>query len=307
MESKRYHIVIASLLFGVLMWGSVTLGDDYYISLEIPLVTTNVPAGKALKGYIPSTVTLHLKGTGWRIVSTMFSGIPQCVLNISSFGSHPVVLTKSQILNSIALTGGLQPVDINLDTLVVSLDNYAERSVAVRSAVIIECPEGYGVVGDIRIEPDSVTVGGSASLLRTVDFWNTERQVFTNVREPLTVTVRLEDPSNRVFTLKSSTVRLSANVQPFAEKTLVGLPVETRSLPANREVIFIPPKIDLIVRGGIEQLASVSSEDFRLHVDYNDLLSDTSGFVQPTVESPSGVRVLARRPDRLQYVIRKRL
>jgi hypothetical protein len=307
MSFKRYHIIIASLFFAFMMWGSVTLGDEYYISLDMPLVVHDIPQSKALRGSLPNTVSVRLRGTGWRILSMLFSGTPQCILNVSGFSSQPVAIYKSQLLNSIPFTAGLQPVDINLDTLVLSLDNYIERKLFVRPDVVVDSPEGYGVVGQIRVMPESVVIGGAESVLRKVEYWKTEPTVFSKVREPFVVQVPLASAGSYAFHIPQRTVQVSVNVQPFAEKTLSGLAIEARYLPPNRDIIFIPPKIDIIVRGGIEQLASLSGNDVRLSVDYRELLSDTTGYVQPVVESPSGIRVLAKRPDRLQYIIRKRL
>lgn len=307
MASKRYYIVLASLFFGFLMWGSVTLGDEYQISMDIPLVPRNIPEGRALKRSIPRTVAVRLKGTGWRMMSMLFSGTPECVLNVSSFGTSNVVLTKPTLLNNIVGITGLQIVDLDLDTLALGFDRYIERKVRVQPTIVVDCPDGYGVVGAMQARPESVVVGGAESVLRAKDSWKTENTVFSNVREPFTAEVRLDGSDSYAFHMPRKNVQVSVNVQPFAEKTLHSLTIETHAVPPNREIIFIPPKIDLIVRGGIERLASLSAGDFRVYVNYQQLLSDTTGFVQPSVDSLSGVRILAKRPERLQYIIRKRL
>ena len=95
-------------------------------------------------------------------------------------------------------------------------------------------------------------------------------------------------------------------VEPFAERSISGLAVEVSSLPADRDVIFIPPRLEIVVRGGIRRLANAAPTDFVASVDYERLLSDTSGQIEPTVQAPSGIQVVSRRPERLQYVIREK-
>jgi hypothetical protein len=307
MNFKRYHIILAAVFFAIIMWGTVTLGEEFSVSLDVPLILHNIPEGKALRGYLPSTVSVRLRGTGWRIVSMLFSGTPQCVLNVGALGSQPVVVSKTQLMNNIILSAGVHAVDVNIDTLVLSLDRYVERELRVQADVIVDCPDGYGVVGDIRVKPERIVVGGAESILRAADSWKTEHAVFTRVREPFVAQVPVLHADGYVFHIPQKVVQVSVNVQPFAEKTLTGLRIETRFVPPYREIIFIPPRVDVIVRGGIDQLATLSSDDVRLSVDYRDLVDDTTGFVQPAVESPPGIRVLAKRPEQLQYIIRKRL
>lgn len=307
MNFKRYHIILASFFFAVIMWGSVTLGEEFSISLDIPLIAQNIPEGKALRGVLPPTISVRLKGAGWRLVSMLFSGTPQCVLNVAALGSQPTVINKMQVMHNIVSAVGVQPVDVEIDTLVLSLDDYVERKLRVKPDIVVECPDGYGVVGEIQVEPESVIVGGAQSILRATNFWRTENVTFSKVREPFVARVSLLNARGYMFRIPQSTVQISVNVQPFAEKTLTGLVIETRYVPPYREIIYIPPRVDVIIRGGIDQLASLSNEDIRLSVDYRDIVSDTTGYVQPTVESPPGIRVLAKRPDRLQYIIRRRL
>jgi hypothetical protein len=100
---------------------------------------------------------------------------------------------------------------------------------------------------------------------------------------------------------------VSVGVEPFAEKVFAGIPVTVNGVPAGREVIFIPPRLDVVVRGGIEQLAAIRDDRFTAKVDYAELDRDSTGFVVPALEAPEGVRVIERRPQRFQFIIRKRL
>src|SRR5260370_41408849 len=100
---------------------------------------------------------------------------------------------------------------------------------------------------------------------------------------------------------------LRINIQPFAEKTLPGIRVTASGVPQGKEVIFIPSRIDLIIRGGIEQLARVTGTDFQAIVEFRRLVEDSAGTVVPGITAPPDVKVISRKPDRFQFIIRKRL
>jgi hypothetical protein len=102
-------------------------------------------------------------------------------------------------------------------------------------------------------------------------------------------------------------VRVHIDVQQFAEKTVTGVPVETRGVPYHREVILIPPRVDLVVRGGVQQLSTLTDDSFRVTIDYKDLLEDSSGYADPMVILARGIELVSKKPERMQFVIRKRL
>ena len=307
MRSRRFHIIIGSVLFATLMWISINLSEEYQVSMEIPLVVANLPERKALSKPVPKSVNVKVKGTGWRLASMLFSGKPSFVLNTSEFGESPTVITKSNLLDNIYLTSGVKPVDINVDTLVLDYAKYSERRVKVIPNISLECAEGYGVVGELQVSPESVTIAGAENVVRSLDTWRTEHHAFANLHESFSSVVNLEGSHSYSVDVLQKNVRISINVQPLAEKTFSGIAVEAVMVPPNKDIIFIPPKIDLIVRGGIDRLAALSENDFHVTVHYESLLADTTAYIQPKVEFPSGVRILIKRPERVQYVIRKRL
>ena len=53
MPFKGMHIVILSLVFGVLVWFSVSISDEYQVTVQAPLKIENIPLGKAVSSFIP--------------------------------------------------------------------------------------------------------------------------------------------------------------------------------------------------------------------------------------------------------------
>lgn len=307
MTSKRYHIVVASVLFAVLMWVSVNLGYEYQMTKQIPLVITGLSEKTALKHPIPKTLAVRIRGTGWRLVSAMFSGEERCVLHVGHMSGTRMALTDIDLKDQIRIAEGIVPTDISPDTLIIEIEQYGERKVRVVPEVDISYPDGYGVIGEPVVLPESVLIGGALSVIKDIESWPTKMVRLTNLRESVAMDVDLAEPSDQSAQPLERSVRLSIHVQPFAEKTFVGVPVVATAVPLNREVIFIPPRVDITVRGGIAQLATLAVDDFQVSVNYEALLADTLGTATPSIASPPSVRVIQRRPERVQFIIRKRL
>ena len=306
MEKKRLPIIVATTLFAILLWVSVNMSYEYQIVVHVPLVIENLPPDKAIATPFPKTVQLKLRGNGWRSAALMLGAEPQCIIDVSSLSSRHS-LGLNDIVDRITIPLGIQPVDMKPDSLRFDFDNYTEKRVPVLLNVVTLFRPGYGQVGETTVVPDRITLGGAASLLATIEGWPTARTTLTDVRSPLDAEVPLADSASHYLKLFPQKVRVRMNVQQFAEKTIVGLTVETNDVPQNKEVILIPPKVDVIVRGGVDQLATLGNEDFGASINYEEIIDDSTGYAEPLVTLPKGVQLVAKRPDRMQFIIRTKL
>ena len=137
--------------------------------------------------------------------------------------------------------------------------------------------------------------------------WHTAYRKFDDLHAPVNAEIPLEDPAHYALEIHGATTRVRINVQPFAEKRFPGIPLTATGVPPGREVIFVPPRIDIVVRGGIEQLERLSAADFQATVSYAGLSLDTVREVAPLITWPEEVKVVERKPERFSYIIRKKL
>ena len=192
------------------------------------------------------------------------------------------------------------------ESVFIAMDRSTQKLVPVLFDHELSFRDGYGEVGVPVVTPESVRIEGAEEVLQSISAWSTERKVFKDVRGPIETEVALADTSY-VLEFRPSRVHVHVDVQAFAEKAFASVPVEVVSVPPGREIILIPPKVEIIVRGGVDQLSALSLRDFRVAVDYNVMISDSGGFVDPVISPPPGIQVVSRRPERLQFVVRRRL
>jgi YbbR domain-containing protein len=307
MEKKRFPIIIATTLFAVLLWLSVNMSYDYQVVVSVPLIIENLPRDKAIATPFPKSVQLKLRGNGWRSAALMLGADPRCIIDASSLGAqkHPLVL--NDVIDRVTIPIGIQPVDMKPESLYLGFDRYTQKRVPVLFNAEAEFRPGYGQVGETIVTPESVTLGGAASLLATIAGWPTTHTMFTDLKSPLDAELPLADSASHYLSLSPQAVHVKIDVQQFAEKTITGLPVETHAVPQNKEVILIPPRIDLVVRGGVEQLGTLGNDSFNATVDYGVIVADSTGYTDPVVVSPKGVQLVTKKPERMQFIIRTKL
>jgi hypothetical protein len=316
MNIKRLFTFVAAVLFGILVWLGVAMRDQFQTVVHVPVTIADVPAGWAIRTAVPRSIEVKLRGDGWQVAALLLGPEPHLTFPLNPGLPYGLeipdtktlrVITFPEVVDRLSLRPGVQCVDVEPDSLFLALDRAGRKTVPVIPSCALSFREGYGQVGTVTSSPESVTVMGAESVLRGIESWKTAHVVFDGLKAPVDARVSLAEDLPYVLSLSTPDVRLQVNVQPFAEKIFNGLTVELMEAPTNREVILIPPKIDIIARGGIRQLATLDPVDFRVWVDYRAIVADSTGVIEPDVMGPAGVQVVSRRPERLQYVVRKRL
>ena len=309
MHVKRLpiHILLATTLFAAVVWTSVNLGFTYQVSRTVPLAITGVPPGMAMKAPVPQQLRLRLRGEGWRLAALMFGPDPRCLVDLGSLPPGSPAITLPDVVERLNLPAGVTATDVNPDSILIAVDSVGTRRVPVVLDQHVTFRDRYGPVGPTLVTPESVLVEGARSVLDMVVAWKTHPLMLENVKAPVDRDVPLLPSDRYLLTVSPSEVRVQIDVQWYAEKELMGIPVEVHSVPPHREVILVPPRIDLVVRGGVEQLAHLTAADVVAEIDYAVILTDTTGLLAPTLHCPPWLQVVSRRPGQLQYVVRKRL
>jgi len=307
MSGKRLQIISATTLFAMVLWGSVNLSSEYQATVTVPISVTNVPQGLALRTPLPVGLQLTLRGEGWQMASYFWTLDLRYVLDLSLSSSVQKVLTMRDVVRGLGARSGIDAIDMKPESLFIAFEPYVAKKVPVVLDASVSYAEGYGLSGVPVMNPESIIVGGAASVVNPVDHWPTRRVSFQDLKAPVDTEVALDDSTPFVLSFQPSAVRISLNVQPLAEKTLSGITVNSRSVPEDREIILIPPKIEIVVRGGIDQLTGISAADCKASIDFSDIPGDTSRTLVPEIELPEGLILISKRPERLHYVIRRRL
>ncbi len=302
---KQLPILIAAFVFAVALWLYVSLSLSYSLDLSIPL---EIKTGKsqAITEDIPSTIDLTVKGKGWDLLSVLVSKDLRYSLDLSKMKRDSRISTEQFISERLNLKPELSLVSINPDTINIEFDKILEKTVPVRNNIRVNLKEGYGIVGKPKLTPDSVTVSGSANIVSKIKFIPTEFRLFENVNNPINGTIALKDTLSNVLKSDVKFVDFEYNIQLSAEKTVDEVIVEIIGVPEDKEVLLIPPKVSVSVRGGVDQLARITTSEISASVDFETIESDTLGFVIPEIEIPDETNLLKTEPQKLQYIIKKK-
>lgn len=302
----RYHILAASFILSALLWISLNLNSSYDLDYSVP-IKVNVSKPFAVANVIPLNLNVKFKGHGWSLLRLYTSLNLEFNYDIDARKINRYVIPTGEYLSErFDLSENLQVMSVDPETLIVNLDRYIEKFIKLVPLVYVECRDGYQVVGKPRLDPDTIRIGGAAGLLNNITTLFTKRLVFKSVNSNINETVKLTDSLSNIIWKSQDEVKMTVNVELTAVKEFHDVEIKVSNIPPDKDVMLIPQNANLQLRGGVRQLSELDNSKIVASLDFFELLVDTTGAVIPKYSLPEGIKIITSKPEKIQYIIKKK-
>ncbi len=296
--------IIGAVFLAVALWVYATLNTRMTALVVFPINIT-LPVDRAAEGDLPDVIQVKIRASGWELLNLRYVGAEtQCLLDYSAkpLGTAEVIVSKNDILQGLHPAVSLDKVtEILPESFRIATGAIVEKRVAVKSLARIVPRNGCTIVGGVIVRPDSITIRGNASLLKSVSIWKTERIELRDAVGPFAVSLKLQDSLANKISFTRLPVLISGDVQLAAEHTFYDIPVEIVNAPADSLYSIAPRRIAITVRGGVEAILSLSPESFKMRIDYAALKNDATGMIIPQPSSPPNVEIVRIEPRVLYH------
>ena len=299
---KKLNIFIASVIFAIILWGSISLSDIFYTNVDVKLKLTNLPSGYTTGSPLPEKIQLRVKGQGWRLVSINVGPETEFRVSVGGDSGRQNINLYDYLESNRWLLSDVEIINISPDSIRFFVERIISKKLPVISGLDLEFKPGYGLASDIIFKPDSVLVRGPLSLLKNMTEIKTSNKLLTALDSRTETEVNL--PWMNGFIYRANLIEVVLDIQRIVDKQFENISVDVIDIPPRKEVVLLPNKIGFNVRGGIEILGKLKLDQFRAYVRYQSLFQDTTGSVTPILEMPKNVTLQYLKPDRLRYVIR---
>ena len=299
---KKLYIFIASVIFAIVLWGSISLSDIFYTNVDVKLTLTNLPTGYTTGSPLPEKILLRVKGQGWRLVSINVGPETEFKVSVDGDSGRHSVNLYDYLESNRWLFSDVEIINIFPDSIRFFVERTIFKKLPVISGLELNYKPGYGLASDIIFKPDSVVVSGPVSLLKNMWYVKTSNISLISLDSRTETEVSL--PGLNGFKYSANLIEVTLDIQRIVDQQFDNIPVDVIDIPFNKEVVLLPNKITFNVRGGIEILGKLKPDQFRAYVRYQNLVQDTTGSVTPVLEMPRNVTLQYFKPDRLRYVIK---
>lgn len=188
---------LASLLLALLLYAHVVTDQQRESRLTIPLALTGLPDSLAVSGHVPSRVTVDVRGK-WKDLIRL--GLIGRQLTVDLAGVSPGRFQKSisaddvreraipaELAKAVDVTDVIEP-----RTVDVLVEAKRRRSVPLVARLVGTPADGYELVGDPEVEPDSAMVAGPQSVVQNLDTLRTLPVDIAGERERIQRQVQLD-------------------------------------------------------------------------------------------------------------------
>ncbi len=300
---KNFHIIIISFIFSIIIWVSISLSNDYYATFEFPVKLTDFPPGYTTGAKFPPKISFKLKGKGWKLIAINLTSEANYLVPIGDKPGQKSINLYNYLAENQWLTSDVEVININPDTLSFAVEKISSKFVKITPELNLKFRTGYGLASRIKVKPESTLVYGPASYLINLNSVPTEYEEFDNLDSKVSEKVQLKFIPGMNYA--NNNVDVTIDAQKIVTKNFDNLFVHVEDVPRDRSVLLLPNKISIGVRGGIDVLGRLDTNQFNAIVNYREVVMDTLGSVVPHVQMPGNTTLLFTKPERLRYIIKK--
>lgn len=301
----RIPALFGAVFFALLAWVFVAMSKRYVATQLIPISIKMERAVLAISSPLPKQVEVKVAGEGWKILALYLSH-PEWSIDLASELQRST-LTLETVPNAAQyikpFPDGLTVLDVQPPVLTAQLEKKVTKTVPLRLSPAVTPASGYVIV-DYRLTPDSATISGARRLVEPLEFLEVLPQG-SDLKGNFSVRAVVSDSLSPYLTVSPSSVLLTGTADKLVQVDFADVPVQLIQTSPEASVTLIPNKVKLTIGGAVSDLESLRAEQLRVLVRYDDVLSDTTGAVQPTVILPERLKLLRQQPERLQYILRR--
>lgn len=302
MKNKIY-LIFLSVLFSILIWGSVTLSEQFYSTMDFNIKVVNQPSGYTCGIINPEKISVKLKAKGWQLLTLGLGSKQEYSVSADKDSGFIKVDPFNEINENNWLISGLSISEISPREISFKVEKLKYKRLKIDAVTDISFSDGYGLGTPIKVFPDSVLVAGPSGIIEKISTIKTDLVKLSSLDNKIKIITNLEEPKG--FQLEEKKAELSFDIQRIVEKTFENIKVKIVGMPSDRDIVLIPNNISCSLRGGINILGKINSNEISASIDYRKIVYDTLGSIQPKIEIPENTQLIFIKPVRLNYIIKK--
>lgn len=304
-RSREFFIFLFFFFIAGGFWLLQTLNGEFEDTVTIPLRLKGVPKEVVITSELPSQLQLRVKDRGTVLLNYKLGAEIQPIYidfeKVRSNDNH-VRMAFAQIEKQLTqqMSASTRLLSIKPDTLDFYYTQAKSRRVPVRFQGRLAAAQTY-FLADTLFRPDSVEVYAPQSILDTLRFAPTVHTEYLEVADTLNCKVQLASHSAVKFLPDEVQMTLLTDVYTEAS---VELPLEGVNFPVGKVLRAFPSRVKVFFQVGKNRYKSLSEEELRLIVNYDDLMKlNHQKYTVKLHHLPQGVLNVRFVPEQVDFLI----
>ena len=294
------------LVLSSIFWLMTALNETYEREVSVPAYLVNVPKNVVITSDMEDTVRVTVRDKGFALLAYIYGeGVRPININFQSFVTRQSgygVVPSQELMKMInqRFSGASKVVQVKLDRLDFYCNYGQSRQVPVKMAGIVVPGKSF-YLARTRFWPETVTVYGSKQTLDSLRYVKTVPINITNFNDTVVKTVALEKIKGVKIVPNTGCIGLYPDI--LTEET-IEVPVTAVNMPEGKVLRSFPQRVTVNFIVGASMFRSISSDQFAVVVDYNELIEHPSDKCNIHLrQCPQGVRNARLQMTQVDYLI----
>lgn len=297
-NTRNSGLVIGiSLMVALLLWVFVNLSQSYILTLNLDLQAGEIADDMALREPLPKQVLAEVESEGWLLLRLAIRN-PALVLDLST---NQQSIDLRVPLND-AILDGVQVLRVEPVSIKPILEKRLQKRVPVLADLDLAYKEQFYPVGELQIQPDSVTISGASSIINDLRFIKTQPARLAEIDNSVDLRTGLVIPD--LIETEADVANLTIEVLPHTE-VKKKVPIELVNIPDGMVVDFNPQEIEIRYDIPVKDFTRLQKQiPFSVQIDYSTILNNINGFLIPELRKKSGFEQVIYKdhlPKRIRY------
>jgi len=306
-ERKRILVLFTCLLLAIAGWLFLALNNKYKYTAKTVLLYKNFPQKKAFHPLQSDTVDLQVEGTGWQLLFARLRVNPQSIsINLEKLNNRNYILFSEQLLDvNQQLETSQKIISVRPDTLFFDFSKRTVKKVPVKLISDFSFEKQYGLVSDVKITPEYVTVSGPIEELDKITYWNTDSLHLSNLKANTVSRIAMRQNQLKNVNIFPSSVEVKVEVDEFTEK-VIELPLKILNNKEFYPIKLFPKKVKLTFLVSLSSYEQVDASFIEAAVDMNEWkLLNHNQLTVKLLRFPDYCQVIKIDPGKVDFIIEK--
>ena len=304
--NKEFLIFLFFLALSAVFWLQMTLNETYEKEFLVPMKLTGVPQNVVLTSDEYDTIKVTLRDKGLQLISYTFADrIPLVKIPFGVYaqadghGSIPAADIQKYIYQKLPTSTKIT--QVKPDRVEFFYNYGLHKRVPVKWVGHVAAGSPF-FIANVKYLPDSVDVYATRKKLDSIQVVQTEALNYTNFRDTLTISAKLEKIRGAKVVPNRVSIRFMTDV--LTEERVNDIPIHGINMPPGKVLRTFPSKVSVSLVTGVKHFKGISPADFTVVVDYKEIEHSSSDKCQLHLKDiPQGVSRVSLSAQYVDYLI----
>lgn len=305
-KSKKFNVLglflILALLFSVL----TKLSKQYTQTFAFKIEKKSVPKTDVILQDSSQQINVTLSTYGFNLIK-YYLKTPQLSIDFSNLKrtKSAYIWTEKTDISNIAsqFDRNVEILSIKPDSILFGYDANVIKKVPVILNADIKFASGFDVIDQYTLVPDSIEIIGPKVVLDSINKIESELLQLNNINASIHTQLKLNTSKLQdLVTVSHEAVAVKATIEKFTEGS-VSVPVTIVNVPKGLEIKYFPKEIDVVFYTSLSGFNNISSNNFSIECDYNELEPLETTLKAAIVQQPRQVKNVRLNTRQVEFII----